>query len=75
MWAFGVVAAYQGRVTGAAAPPIFLPPSFLEGSSLRPTKTNPRCRIKGSNTCSRRDFLDGSRYGCVGVLVFECVAE
>ena len=61
MGAVGVAAALQGRVTAAAAPPLFLPPSFLEGSLLRPTKPKPRCRVKawgggGCNTCLRRNF-------------------
>ena len=56
MGAVGVAAACQRRVTAAAAPPPFLPPPFLEGPSLRLTKPKLRCRIKGSNTCSRRDF-------------------
>ena len=56
MGAVGVAAACERRVRAAAAPPPFLPPPFLEGSSLRPTKPKPRCTIKGSNTCSRRDF-------------------
>ena len=56
MGAVGVAAACQGRVMTTAAPPPFLPPPFLEGPSLRPTKPKPRCRIKGSNTCSRRDL-------------------
>ena len=50
MAAVGLAVACQGRITAASAPP------FLEGSSLQLTKPKPRCRIKGSNTCSRRDF-------------------
>ena len=41
---------------GCRCPSPFLPPPFLEGPPLRATKPKPRCRIKGSNTCSRSDL-------------------
>ena len=72
MGAVGEAAACQGKVTATAAP--FVPPPFLEGSSLRPTKPKPRCRMKGRNTCFDEGLWDGSRYGCVGFLVLQCVA-
>ena len=36
--------------------PLFLPPSFLDCSLLRPTNLKPGCRVKVSNIYSRRDF-------------------
>ena len=71
----GVAVACQGRITAAAAPPPppYSAPPFPEGSSLQPTKPKPRCRIKGRNTYLEEGHWDGSRYGCVGFLVFVCV--
>ena len=60
---------------GCRCSPSFLPLPFLEGSSLRPAKPKPRRRIKGRNTCFHERPVDGSRYGCVGFIVLECVAE
>ena len=59
---------------GYCCPPPPSAPPFLEGSSLRPTKPKPRCRIKGRNTYFEEGHWDGSSYGCVGFLAFECVA-
>ena len=69
-----VVEACQGRVTAAAAPPPLLPSPFLEGSSQLPTNSKLRCRIKGRSTYFKEGPWGGSRYGCVGFVVFECVA-
>ena len=69
----GEAVACQGRITAAAAPPPYSAPPFAEGSSLQPTKSKPCCRIKGRNTYLEEGHWDGSRYGCVGFLVFECV--
>ena len=70
----GVGMSREGNV--CCHPSLFLPPPILEGSasSLWPTKPKPRCRIKGRNTCFEEGPWDGSRYGCEGFLVFECVA-
>ena len=64
----------MSREGHGCAAPAFLPPPFLEGSSLRPNKPKPLCRIKGSDTCFEEGPWDGSRYVCVGFLVFESVA-
>ena len=69
-----MAAACQGRVTAADAPPPFLPPPFIEGSSLRPPSPNRAAESRGGEHMFEEGVWDGSRYGCVGFLVFECVA-
>ena len=73
----GVAAACQERVTAAAAPPPSLPSASSISRGLVTTAHQAQTVLQnqGEEHMFEKGPWDGSAYGCVGFLVFECVAE